>query len=75
MDLTKKSNVPKTSQSSGMLSKLPSKDATDSSVETSSNIMSVEEFCPDGGQLDRSFLDDVQLSMQNVKLEEPASDS
>ncbi|XP_044762399.1 rab-like protein 6 [Coccinella septempunctata] len=74
IDLTQRSAVPKTSQSTGMISKLQSKDSTNSLAEAS-NITSVEEFCPDGGQLDRSFLDDVQLNMQNVKLEEPASDS
>ncbi|KRT79575.1 ADP ribosylation factor [Oryctes borbonicus] len=30
-----------------------------------SPITSVEEFCPDGGQIDRSFLDDVQSSPQS----------
>lgn len=28
-------------------------------------ITSVEEFCPDGGQIDRNFLDDVQSSPQS----------
>ena len=28
------------------------------------SIVSVEEFCPDGGQIDRNFLDDVQTASQ-----------
>jgi hypothetical protein len=41
-----------------------------------SPITSVEEFCPDGGQIDRSFLDDVQYNVQNnVKMDENDSDS
>nr|XP_023012991.1 rab-like protein 6 [Leptinotarsa decemlineata] len=39
-----------------------------------SPIVSVEEFCPDGGQL-TGFLDDVQLSAQNNTKEEEHSDS
>lgn len=38
-------------------------------------IASVEEFCPDGGQIDRSFLDDVQSSPKNVTNEINDSDS
>lgn len=33
-----------------------------------SPITSVEEFCPDGGQIDRSFLDDVQSSPQSTNV-------
>ncbi|XP_044263136.1 rab-like protein 6 [Tribolium madens] len=41
-----------------------------------SPITSVEEFCPDGGQIDRSFLDDVQYNVQNSgKVEENDTDS
>lgn len=38
-------------------------------------IVSVEEFCPDGGQIDRSFLDDVQSSPKNHTNETNDSDS
>lgn len=75
IDITQRTTVPKTSQSSSMISKLHSKDTTDSTTDTNNRITSVEEFCPDGGQLDRSFLDDVHFNMQNVKIEEPVSDS
>lgn len=58
------------SQSSGFISKFGVKekvDTTDDSLPDLrrlevSPITSVEEFCPDGGQLDRTFLDDVQSS-------------
>lgn len=68
------------SQSSGFISKFGVKDKLDivdgeypdiKKLEISP-ITSVEEFCPDGGQIDRSFLDDVHLSPQinHVELEE-----
>lgn len=58
------------SQSSGFISKFGQKDKGEGSDEALPNlkrleispITSVEEFCPDGGQLDRTFLDDVQSS-------------
>jgi GTPase SAR1 family protein len=69
------------SQSSGFISKI----GVDQVVEGGmpdlrrleiSPITSVEEFCPDGGQIDRSFLDDVQYNVQNnVKMDENDSDS
>lgn len=37
-------------------------------------ITSVEEFCPDGGQIDRSFLDDVHFSPQINHIELDESD-
>ncbi|RZC37959.1 rab-like protein 6, partial [Asbolus verrucosus] len=69
------------SQSSGFISKV----GVDQVVEGAlpdlrrlevSPITSVEEFCPDGGQIDRSFLDDVQYNVQNnIKMEDNESDS
>lgn len=37
-------------------------------------ITSVEEFCPDGGQIDRNFLDDVQSSPQSNAIDANESD-
>lgn len=42
---------------------------------TDTSIASLEEFCPDGGQLDRSFLEDVSNSSQQVTQEAMDSDS
>ncbi|XP_018332248.1 rab-like protein 6 [Agrilus planipennis] len=39
-----------------------------------SPVTSVDEFCPEGGQLDRSFLEDVQLSSQANNYIESDSD-
>ncbi|KAF5293978.1 hypothetical protein FQR65_LT10949 [Abscondita terminalis] len=62
-------HIPKSaSQGSGFLSRM--KEGKDESLPDLrrlevSPITSVEEFCPDGGQLDRTFLDDVQSSSHN----------
>ncbi|KAJ3640516.1 hypothetical protein Zmor_003809 [Zophobas morio] len=69
------------SQSSGFISKVGVDQVVEGGVPDLrrleiSPITSVEEFCPDGGQIDRSFLDDVQYSVQNnAKVEENESDS
>lgn len=60
-------HVPK-SQSSGFVSKAGG--AGDAGLPDLrrleiSPVTSVEEFCPDGGQIDRSFLDDVQSTPQS----------
>ncbi|EFA13241.1 Rab-like protein 6 [Tribolium castaneum] len=77
--------VPQVSKSSSQSSGFISKIGVDQVVEGGipdlrrleiSPITSVEEFCPDGGQIDRSFLDDVQYNVQNSgKMEENDSDS
>ncbi|GLV41110.1 hypothetical protein CBL_04634 [Carabus blaptoides fortunei] len=54
------------------VSKLSLKDVD---VKKSETIASVEEFCPDGGQLDRSFLEDISNSSQQVMQEAMDSDS
>lgn len=65
---TSQSTSKSSSQSSGFVSKFGPKDRSvddglpDLRRLEVSPITSVEEFCPDGGQLDRSFLDDVQTS-------------
>lgn len=69
------------SQSSGFISKIGIDQVVEGGLPDLrklevSPITSVEEFCPDGGQIDRSFLDDVQYSVQsNVKMEDQVSDS
>lgn len=69
------------SQSSGFISKLGVDQVMEGALPDLrrleiSPITSVEEFCPDGGQIDRSFLDDVQCSVGNsAKMEENESDS
>lgn len=52
--------IKSTSHNSGFISK----EATSSDIKRVeiNPIASVEEFCPDGGQLDRSFLDDMHSS-------------
>lgn len=55
------------------LSKLSLKDGDVKKSEIP-NITSVEEFCPDGGQLDRSFLEDISNSSQQVMQEAMDSD-
>ncbi|KAK9879335.1 hypothetical protein WA026_004186 [Henosepilachna vigintioctopunctata] len=76
IDLKQKAMLHKTSQSSSMISKLPVKDFTDSSKDPNNPITSVEEFCPDGGQIDRNFLEDIQYNMHhNVRIDDAASDS
>lgn len=70
------------SQSSGFISKFGVKekldvvdgDYPDLKRLDISPITSVEEFCPDGGQIDRSFLDDVNFSPQNNHVEFDESD-
>lgn len=60
------SNIPKSSsQGSGFLPKGKDESLPDLRRLEVSPITSVEEFCPDGGQLDRTFLDDVQSSSHN----------
>lgn len=75
----KKPTSKSSSQNSGFASKFGAKEKSelmggdlDLRRLEISPITSVEEFCPDGGQLDRSFLDDVQSSPQinHVQLEE-----
>lgn len=70
------------SQSSGFISKFGVKDKVDL-AETNlpdlrrleiSPITSVEEFCPDGGLIDRNFLEDVQSSPQSNHEELEESD-
>lgn len=39
--------------------------------KTDGKITSVEEFCPDEGQLDRSFLEDISNSSQQITTQEP----
>lgn len=55
------------------LSKLSLKDNAEIK-QTDSSVTSLEEFCPDGGQLDRSFLEDVSNSSQQVTQEPMDSD-
>lgn len=59
--------IPKSqSQNSGFVTKLGvTEGIPDIRRLEISPITSVEEFCPDGGQLDRSFLDDVQNTPQS----------
>lgn len=76
--------TPHISKSSSMSSGFVSKLGIDNGISDGipdlrrlevSPITSVEEFCPDGGQL-TGFLDDVQLNIQsNIKEEEVQSDS
>ncbi|XP_017775665.1 PREDICTED: rab-like protein 6 [Nicrophorus vespilloides] len=66
------------SQSSGFVSKFGVREdgvAPDLRRLEISPITSVEEFCPDGGQLDRSFLDDVQSYANTANNEVDESDS
>lgn len=68
------------SQSSGFISKTGVKvESTDGLPDIRrmeiSPIISVEEFCPDGGQLDRTFLDDVQYNPHGNTHEAVESDS
>lgn len=68
------------SQSSGFISKTGVKiENTDGLPDIRrmeiSPITSVEEFCPDGGQLDRTFLDDVQYSPHGNVQDAAESDS
>lgn len=51
------------SSSSGFISKQAGEQQVVGGPE--GGITSVEEFCPDGGQLDRSFLDDIQFNNNN----------
>lgn len=66
------------SMSSGFVSKIGPEhgvsDIPDIKKLEMSPITSVEEFCPDGGQL-TGFLDDIQFNMQNNMREEEQSDS
>lgn len=78
------STTPRVSKSSSMSSGFVSKVGFDTGICDGipdlrrlevSPITSVEEFCPDGGQL-TGFLDDVQFNMQNnIKEEEDQSES
>lgn len=69
-------SMPKSqSQNSGFVSKLGvTEGIPDIRRLEVSPITSVEEFCPDGGQLDRSFLDDVQSAPQSNANEAVDSD-
>ncbi|KAF5287675.1 hypothetical protein FQA39_LY15775 [Lamprigera yunnana] len=77
-------SIPKSSsQGSGFASKLIGKDRIDIKDDSLpdlrrlelNSITSVEEFCPDGGQLDRTFLEDVQSSPHSNPNEVVDSDS
>lgn len=70
------------SQSSGFISKLGVGDGRDGGMSNKGRleinpITSVDEFCPDGGQIDRGFLDDIQFNNinHNPKAEENDTDS
>lgn len=62
---TPRSQVAKsTSYSSGFVSKNNETSSLD--LKRPDPITSVDEFCPDGGLLDKNFLEDVQGSPQNA---------
>lgn len=58
--------VKSTSHSSGFVSKKDETGSLDS--KRPDPITSVDEFCPDGGLLDKNFLEDVQGSPQNANV-------
>lgn len=58
------------SHNSGLTSKMGDGNLPDVKKVEINPIASVEEFCPDGGQLDRSFLDDVQQSSPKTNLDD-----
>ncbi|KAJ8949572.1 hypothetical protein NQ318_016203 [Aromia moschata] len=84
MQTNKKTTIPQISKSSSMSSGFVSKVGFNNGIGEGipdlrrldiSPITSVEEFCPEGGQL-TGFLDDIQFSSQtNIKEEEEQSES
>lgn len=70
------------SSSSGFISKLGGGDVREGGMPNIGRleinpITSVDEFCPDGGQIDRGFLDDIQFNNinHNPRAEENDTDS